>query len=53
MNIRPLQPAEDSAGLVCVNADDFVTGTHRAAANMLTMSPGAPWPHCSDVFAVP
>jgi transcriptional regulator of acetoin/glycerol metabolism len=46
-------PEEDSAGLVCVDADGFVTGTNRAAADMLTLTPGAPWPHCSDVFAVP
>lgn len=46
-------PDVDSAGLVCVNADGFVTGTNRAAADMLTLTPGAPWPHCSDVFAVP
>ena len=46
-------PDEDSAGLVCVDADGFVTGTNRAAADMLTLAPGAPWPHCSDVFAVP
>jgi len=46
-------PDEDSAGLVCVNADGFVTGTNRAAADMLTLTPCVPWPHCSDVFAVP
>ena len=46
-------PDEDSAGLVCVDANGFVTGTNRAAADMLTLAPGAPWPHCSDVFAVP
>jgi transcriptional regulator of acetoin/glycerol metabolism len=46
-------PDEDSAGLVCVDASGFVTGTNRAAADMLTLAPGAPWPHCSDVFAVP
>ena len=43
----------DSAGLVCVNADGYVTGTNRAAADMLTLTPGAPWPHCNDLFAVP
>ena len=34
-------PEEDSAGLVCVDADGFVTGTNRAAADMLTLTPGA------------
>jgi sigma-54 dependent transcriptional regulator, acetoin dehydrogenase operon transcriptional activator AcoR len=46
-------PDEDSAGLVCIDADGFVTGTNRAAAEMLTLKTGAPWHHCSDVFAVP
>ncbi|MDO9571347.1 MAG: helix-turn-helix domain-containing protein [Hydrogenophaga sp.] len=46
-------PEEDSAGLVCVDADGFIKGTNRAAADMLTLTPGTPWPHCSDVFAVP
>jgi sigma-54 dependent transcriptional regulator, acetoin dehydrogenase operon transcriptional activator AcoR len=43
----------DSAGLVCVNADGFLSGTNRAAADMLSLAPGAPWPHCNDLFAVP
>jgi transcriptional regulator of acetoin/glycerol metabolism len=45
-------PGETSDGLVCLDADGHITGANRAAAHMLSLS-GAPWPHCSDVFAVP
>lgn len=44
---------DDSDGLVCLDADGHITGTNRAAADMLTLAPGTPWPHSSDVFAVP
>lgn len=44
---------EDSDGLVCLDADGYITGTNRAAADMLALAPGAPWPHSSDIFAVP
>lgn len=44
---------EDSDGLVCLDADGHITGTNRAAADMLALAPGAPWPHSSDIFAVP
>ena len=45
-------PGETSDGLVCLDADGSITGANRAAVHMLTL-PSAPWPHCSDVFAVP
>jgi sigma-54 dependent transcriptional regulator, acetoin dehydrogenase operon transcriptional activator AcoR len=44
---------DDSDGLVCLDSDGHLTGTNRAAAAMLTLTPGTPWPHCGDVFAVP
>lgn len=44
-------PGADSDGLVSVDSDGHITGTNRAAANMLGLA-GSPWPHCSDVFAV-
>lgn len=44
---------EDSDGLVCLDAEGHITGANRAAADMLTLTPGAPWPHSGDVFAVP
>jgi len=46
-------PGEDRDGLVCLDADGCITGANRAAAHMLTLPPSAPWPHGSDVFAVP
>jgi transcriptional regulator of acetoin/glycerol metabolism len=46
-------PGEDSDGLVCLDDDGRITGANRAAADMLTLPAGAPWPHCSDVIAVP
>jgi transcriptional regulator of acetoin/glycerol metabolism len=46
-------PGEDSDGLVCLDDDGRITGANRAAADMLTLLAGAPWPHCSDVIAVP
>lgn len=46
-------PGEDSDGLVCVDRDGVIVGTNRAAADMLALASGAPWPHCSDVFAIP
>src|SRR3990167_6263694 len=46
-------PGEESDGLVCLDADGRITGANRAAADMLTLPAGAPWPHCSDVIAVP
>jgi len=44
---------EDGDGLVGVDADGRITAANRAAMEMLTLLPGAPWPHCDDVFAVP
>jgi len=44
---------EDGDGLVCLDADGHITGSNRAAADMLTLTPGAHWPHSGDVFAVP
>jgi transcriptional regulator of acetoin/glycerol metabolism len=44
---------EDSDGLVCLDAEGQITGTNRTAADMLGHTPGSPWPHSSDVFAVP
>ncbi|MDP2263103.1 MAG: helix-turn-helix domain-containing protein [Hydrogenophaga sp.] len=44
---------EDGDGLVCLDADGHITGANRAAADMLTLKPGLPWPHSGDVFAVP
>jgi transcriptional regulator of acetoin/glycerol metabolism len=44
---------EDSDGLVCLDADGHITGTNRAAADMLALAPGTPWAHSSDIFAVP
>lgn len=44
---------EDSDGLVCLDADGHITGTNRAAADMLALAPGTTWPHSGDVFAVP
>ncbi|MDM7943212.1 MAG: helix-turn-helix domain-containing protein [Hydrogenophaga sp.] len=46
-------PADDSDGLVCVDADGTITGSNRAAATMLSLVGGTPPMHCSDVFAVP
>lgn len=46
-------PGVDGEGLVCVDADGFITGVNRAATDMLTLAPGATWPHCSAVFALP
>jgi len=43
----------DSAGLVCVNSEGLVTGSNRAAADMLGLLPGMPGQHCNDLFAVP
>lgn len=42
-----------SDGLVCLDEDGLILGANRAAAHMLGLTPHAPWPHCSDVFAVP
>lgn len=42
----------DGDGLLGVGADGQITGANRAAAHMLGLT-DAPWPHCSDVFAVP
>ncbi len=44
---------EDSDGLVCVDADGHITGTNRAAADMLNLVSLHPSVHCSEVFAVP
>lgn len=44
---------EDGDGLVGVDADGRITAANRAAMEMLTLTPGQPWPHCGDVFAVP
>lgn len=43
----------DGDGLVCVDADGRITGTNRAAADMLSLPVGTIWPHCGDAFAVP
>lgn len=45
-------PGEENDGLVCVDGDGLITGANRTAADMLALT-GTPWPHCSDVFAVP
>ncbi len=44
---------EDSDGLVCVDANGHITGTNRAAADMLNLVSLHPPVHCSEVFAVP
>jgi len=44
---------EESDGLVCLDAEGQITGANRAAAHMLGHTAGSPWPHSSDVFAVP
>lgn len=44
---------EESDGLVCLDGDGHITGTNRAAADMLALQPGTHWPHSADVFAVP
>lgn len=44
---------DDSDGLVCADADGHITGTNRAAADMLNLPAGGPPLHCSDVFAIP
>ncbi len=44
---------EDSDGLVCLDSEGRITAANRAAVDMLNLVPGAPWPHVSDVFAVP
>jgi len=46
-------PGPESDGLVCLDADGRICGANRAAADMLALPCGAPWPHSSDVFAVP
>lgn len=43
---------DDGDGLVCVNADGHITGTNRAAADMLNLGSVLPTVHCSEVFAV-
>ena len=53
LNWAGRMPGEDSDGLVCMDRDGVMVGTNRAAADMLALAPGAPWPHCSDVFAIP
>ncbi|GAB3192167.1 helix-turn-helix domain-containing protein [Hydrogenophaga aquatica] len=44
---------EDGDGLLGVDADGCITAANRAAMDMLALIPGTPWPHCSEVFAVP
>jgi transcriptional regulator of acetoin/glycerol metabolism len=44
---------EDSDGLVCLDSEGRITAANRAAVDMLNLVPGLPWPHVSDVFAVP
>jgi sigma-54 dependent transcriptional regulator, acetoin dehydrogenase operon transcriptional activator AcoR len=44
---------DDSDGLMCLDRDGFITGTNRAAADMLTLTAGSVWPHISDLVAVP
>jgi transcriptional regulator of acetoin/glycerol metabolism len=44
---------DESDGLVCLDADGFITGSNRAAADMLTLSPGQSMPHIGDLVAVP
>ncbi len=43
---------EDGDGLVCVDADGHITGTNRAAADMLNLASIWPPVPCSEVFAV-
>lgn len=38
-------------GLLAVNGDGHITGSNRAAAQLLGL-PRHPWPHCSAAFAV-
>ncbi len=45
-------PGGDGDGLLCVNADGQITGSNRTAAHMLSLLPGLPMPHCSEVFAI-
>jgi sigma-54 dependent transcriptional regulator, acetoin dehydrogenase operon transcriptional activator AcoR len=42
---------DDTDGLVCLDTDGHITGTNRAAAQMLSLHPGVALPHASDVFA--
>ena len=44
---------DDNDGLVCVDEDGCITGSNRAATDMLGLAPGPAARHCSDVFAVP
>ncbi len=44
---------DENDGLVCVDSEGFITSANRAASDMLNLLPGAPWPHCNDVFATP
>lgn len=47
---RPL--GQDGDGLVCLDGDGWLTGTNRAAAEILALVPGQRLPHADDVFAV-
>jgi sigma-54 dependent transcriptional regulator, acetoin dehydrogenase operon transcriptional activator AcoR len=44
---------DDNDGLVCVDDDGRITGTNRAASDMLGLVAQRGPMHCSDVFAVP
>jgi sigma-54 dependent transcriptional regulator, acetoin dehydrogenase operon transcriptional activator AcoR len=44
---------DESDGLVCLDADGFITGSNRAAADMLTLATGQAAAHISDLVAVP
>lgn len=46
-------PGGEGDGLVVVDTDGLMTGINRNGAHMLGLTTGAPWPHCSEVFAVP
>ena len=44
---------DDNDGLVCVDDDGRITGTNRAASDMLGLLPQRGPMHCSEVFALP
>lgn len=44
---------EDGDGLVGVDKGGHITAANRAAADMLNLTAGQPWPHSDDVFATP
>jgi sigma-54 dependent transcriptional regulator, acetoin dehydrogenase operon transcriptional activator AcoR len=46
---------DDTSGLVCADADGWITSANQAAREMLSplASPGQPPVHCSELFALP